>query len=226
MKLEHPMAFFYHDSLLIKRMQQTTIIYGIIARRKSRAFYFLMYLTRTIPMTTESTVIIGLHNPKSPTNVGAVMRAAGCYDASQVRYNGTRYSRAVRFQTDTQNTQERIALVEMDDLTAELDKDVAVVCVEFAVGATSLPSFSHPENAVYIFGPEDGSLPQDIVDRADHVVYVPTHGCMNLAATVNVVLYDRLAKSIGQVDDYQQVIANRDNKNRLKVKAASDQVTQ
>jgi tRNA(Leu) C34 or U34 (ribose-2'-O)-methylase TrmL len=28
------------------------------------------------------------------------------------------------------------------------------------------------------------------------VVYVPTIGCMNLAATVNVVLYDRLAKEL------------------------------
>jgi tRNA(Leu) C34 or U34 (ribose-2'-O)-methylase TrmL len=26
-------------------------------------------------------------------------------------------------------------------------------------------------------------------------VYIPTVGCMNLAATVNVVLYDRLAKA-------------------------------
>jgi tRNA(Leu) C34 or U34 (ribose-2'-O)-methylase TrmL len=27
------------------------------------------------------------------------------------------------------------------------------------------------------------------------VVYIPTVGCMNLAATVNVVLYDRMAKA-------------------------------
>ncbi|OIN29125.1 RNA methyltransferase [Vibrio barjaei] len=172
-------------------------------------------------MTTESTVIIGLHNPKSPTNVGAVMRAAGCYNATQVRYSGTRYSRAVRFQTDTQNTHERIELVEMNDLTADVSDNVSVVCVEFAVGATSLPSFNHPDNAVYVFGPEDGSLPQELVDKADHVVYVPTHGCMNLAATVNVVLYDRLAKSLGPIDDHQQVISNRDNKNRLKVKTVA-----
>ncbi|TOK02114.1 hypothetical protein CGI27_01360, partial [Vibrio parahaemolyticus] len=56
-------------------------------------------------------------------------------------------------------------------------------------------------------------------DAYHHVVYVPTHGCMNLAATVNVVLYDRLAKSLGEIDDQAQVIANRDNKNRLKVKS-------
>ncbi|TXY06003.1 RNA methyltransferase [Vibrio mimicus] len=169
-------------------------------------------------MTTQSTVMIGLHNPKSPTNVGAVMRAAGCYSATQVRYNGTRYNRAARFQTDTQNIQERIDLVEMVDLTAGLDHDVEIVCVELVVGATALPHFEHPEKAIYLFGPEDGSLPQDVVDKAHHVVYVPTHGCMNLAATVNVVMYDRMAKSLGAIDDREQVIANRDNKNRLKVK--------
>ncbi|ENM3904953.1 RNA methyltransferase [Vibrio cholerae] len=169
-------------------------------------------------MTTEPTVIIGLHNPKSPTNVGAVMRAAGCYNATQVRYNGSRYSRAARFQTDTQNSHERIDLLEMDDLTASLESDVAIVCVELVVGATALPHFAHPEKAIYLFGPEDGSLPQEVVDKAHHVVYVPTHGCMNLAATVNVVMYDRLAKTLGAIDDNAQVIANRDNKNRLRVK--------
>ena len=66
---------------------------------------------------------------------------------------------------------------------------------------------------------EDGSLPQEVLDQAHRVVYVPTHGCMNLTATVNVVLYDRLAKSLGEIDDQTQVIANRDNKNRLKVKS-------
>ncbi|MEF1199312.1 RNA methyltransferase [Vibrio owensii] len=170
-------------------------------------------------MTTKPTAIIGLYNPKSPTNVGAVLRAAGCYDAAQVRYNGTRYSRAVKFQTDTQNSQERIQLVEMEDLTANVTDDVEIVCVELVVGATALPHFTHPENAIYVFGPEDGSLPQEMVDKANHVVYVPTHGCMNLAATVNVVLYDRMAKTLGTIDDHQQVLANRDNKNRLKMKA-------
>ncbi|WJT10254.1 RNA methyltransferase [Vibrio harveyi] len=170
-------------------------------------------------MTTKPTAIIGLYNPKSPTNVGAVLRAAGCYDAAQVRYSGTRYSRAVKFQTDTQNSQERIQLVEMEDLTANVADDVEIVCVELVVGATALPHFTHPENAIYVFGPEDGSLPQEMVDKAHHVVYVPTHGCMNLAATVNVVLYDRMAKTLGTIDDHQQVLANRDNKNRLKMKA-------
>ncbi len=51
----------------------------------------------------EVNVSIGLTNPKSPTNVGAVMRAAGCYQVDAVYYTGTRYDRASAFYTDTQN---------------------------------------------------------------------------------------------------------------------------
>lgn len=34
----------------------------------------------------------------------------------------------------------------------------------------------------------------ELVERIKNVVYIPTRGCMNLAATVNVLLYDRPAK--------------------------------
>ncbi|MDO7644738.1 MAG: hypothetical protein MUQ62_08500, partial [Reinekea forsetii] len=68
------------------------------------------------------------------------------------------------------------------------------VCVDLIEGATALSDFVHPERALYIFGPEDGSLSQAVIDQADAVVYIPTIGCLNLAATVNIVLYDRAAK--------------------------------
>ena len=69
------------------------------------------------------------------------------------------------------------------------------VAVELVEGARPLPEYTHPDRALYIFGPEDGSLQQEILDWCGaEVVYIPTQGCMNLAATVNVVLYDRLAK--------------------------------
>jgi tRNA(Leu) C34 or U34 (ribose-2'-O)-methylase TrmL len=45
---------------------------------------------------------IGLFNPKSPENVGSVMRAAGCYGINSVFYTGKRYDYAKPFYTDTQ----------------------------------------------------------------------------------------------------------------------------
>ncbi len=123
-------------------------------------------------MSNKRYACIGLSNPKSPSNVGAIMRAAGCYGAASVFYTGTRYDRAKDFVTDTKKAHQDI-LVE---------------------GARSLPEYTHPDRALYIFGAEDGSLSKEIRDWCEDVVYIPTKGCMNLAATVNVVLYDRLAK--------------------------------
>jgi tRNA(Leu) C34 or U34 (ribose-2'-O)-methylase TrmL len=70
------------------------------------------------------------------------------------------------------------------------------VAVDLIEGATSLVEFKHPERAFYIFGAEDQTLGRRVLDWCKNVVYVPTDRCMNLAATVNVVLYDRLAKQL------------------------------
>jgi tRNA(Leu) C34 or U34 (ribose-2'-O)-methylase TrmL len=172
-------------------------------------------------MPNSQAVIIGLCNPKSPSNVGSVMRAAGCYQAHAVRYTGVRFARSAQYHTDTKDIKSKISLAHTDDLLADLPSDMQVVCIELVEGATPLPAFVHPERAIYIFGPEDGSIPQDIIDQASHVVYIPTIGCMNLAATVNVLLYDRLAKTGLDIDHEARIISSRDTNNRLKVKAAT-----
>jgi tRNA(Leu) C34 or U34 (ribose-2'-O)-methylase TrmL len=97
-------------------------------------------------------------------------------------------------------------------------ENMKIVCVEFAENATALPEFLHPDNAFYIFGPEDDTLAQDVINRADTVVYVPTMGCMNLAATVNVVLYDRLAKSSLYIEGNEFIRRSRDTNNTLKAR--------
>lgn len=145
-------------------------------------------------------VTIGLTNPKSTANVGFVMRAAGCFAVDQVLYSGHRYDRAVKLSTDTKKARLGIPLLHVnvfgvDHLEDAVDSDTKIVCVDLIPGATPLPAFQHPEKALYIFGPEDGSISQDTVDKADYVVFVPTIGCMNLAASVHVLLYDRLSKS-------------------------------
>ncbi len=145
------------------------------------------------------------------------MRAAGCYQASAVRYTGERFLRAVKYQTDTKNITSKTPLVQVNNLLTDLPEGTALVCVEFAEGATPLPQFEHPRQALYVFGPEDGSLPQNMIDAADHVVFVPTIGCMNLAASVNVVLYDRLCKSTHAANHEELIKRSRDNNNRLVV---------
>lgn len=164
-------------------------------------------------------VVIGLTDPKSPTNVGAVMRAAGCYQANEVRYTGVRYARAAKFHTDTKDVLRKIPLNSVESLIDCILPEQRVICVDLVEGATPLPDFEHPENALYIFGPEDGTIAQEVIDRADAVVYVPTIGCMNLAASVNVLLYDRLAKRTPTHLGDELIKKSRDTNNKVKVKS-------
>lgn len=167
----------------------------------------------------QTSVSIGLTKPKSPTNVGAVMRAAGCFRVKAVFYTGTRYDRAAKFSTDTKDVGQNIPLTGVENLLDGIPEQVKIVCVELVEGATPLPEFQHPDNVIYIFGPEDGTISQDAIDRADSVVYIPTVGSMNLAATVNVVLYDRLSKSeAGHASD-ELVRESRDTNNTVKLKS-------
>ena len=136
--------------------------------------------------------LIGLHLPKSPINVGSVLRAAGNYDANLVAITGQRYAKAP---TDTMKAYRRIPLVEVADLFDVIPYDCVPVAVDLLEGAKCLFTYKHPERAYYIFGPEDGTLGRGITDRCRDKIYVPTNGCMNLAATVNVILYDRMAKA-------------------------------
>ena len=170
-------------------------------------------------------ISIGLLNPKSPENVASVLRAAGNYRVNSVFYTGTRYPRAARLNPCTVDMSRKvskdIALKGVDYLIEETPEDLNIICVEFAENAIALPEYRHPHDALYIFGPEDGTIGQNIIDRADAVVYVPTVGCMNLAATVNVVLYDRLAKSSNDfsssLEGNRLIRKSRDINNCLKV---------
>jgi len=135
---------------------------------------------------------VGLYSPKTEANLGGVMRACGCYEAAMVAIEGHRYRRMV---TDTQAAYRHIPLLH-GDLLDMVPFDCVPVAVELRDDAVSLVEYTHPRSAFYIFGPEDGDIPERIAAKCRDRVYVPTNFCMNLAATVNVVLYDRLQKSL------------------------------
>jgi tRNA(Leu) C34 or U34 (ribose-2'-O)-methylase TrmL len=134
---------------------------------------------------------IGLDNPKTDINVGSALRAAGIYGASFVAATGGRFKKAP---TDTMKHYRHLPLLRPESLKEVLPFDCVPVAVDLIEGATPLPMYEHPERAFYIFGAEDNTLGSRITSWCRDIIYVPTNGCMNLAAAVNVILYDRMAK--------------------------------
>ena len=138
---------------------------------------------------------VGLDNPKSSVNVGAALRAAGVYKASFVAASGGRWSSD---KTDTMKHYRHLPFFRPESVFDLMPFDCVPVAVDLVEGAMPLHEYQHPERAFYIFGAEDATLGDRVLNHCRDKVYVPTEGCMNLAATVNVILYDRLAKQLAK----------------------------
>lgn len=147
-------------------------------------------------MSARGYAAVGLHHPKDPANIGGVLRAAHCYGVQMVALSGERMSaKQICAATNTSKAERHIPVLR-GDLKSLIPYGAVPVAVDLVEGAVDLPTFVHPRSAFYVFGPEDGTLGKAVLDWCPFKVMVPTAYCMNLAATVNVVLYDRLAKAM------------------------------
>lgn len=140
---------------------------------------------------------IALINPKHARNVGMAIRIASCYDISQVWYTGNRFrlddgQRLPR--EERMKGYGEVELIQNDYLFDCFSKDIVPVAVEVRDNSELLPNFEHPENALYVFGPEDGSIPSSYLRHCHRLVVIPTKHCLNLATAVSTVMYDRMYK--------------------------------
>ena len=145
---------------------------------------------------------VALHRPSRRENIGGVLRAADVYGVELVVLGGGALPpQPLGHPTDTTEAWCRIPVVFADEVPDALPDDCIPVAVERVAEATPLPEFEHPERAMYLFGPENGSLDERMLERCAHVVSIPGRECSNLAAVVNVVLYDRVAKRWAHLRD-------------------------
>ena len=79
-------------------------------------------------------VSVGLCNPKSPENVGSVLRAAGNYRVDSVFYTGQRYERALKLNPDIPNVSrkvsENVSIVAVESLINYVPKDLKIIIIK------------------------------------------------------------------------------------------------
>ena len=163
---------------------------GAIAKR--------MIIGKNAPLLGEAPSI-ALVNPKFARNVGAVIRVAACFGMKQVWFSGDRMNIDPTGKERIPREERikgyaNVQLIQNDMFFNQFPKDVVPVAIELKDGAEQLHTFEHPEKALYVFGPEDGSLKRDELIRCHRRVVIPTRHCLNLATAVSIVMYDRLAK--------------------------------
>jgi len=142
-----------------------------------------------------------LVNPKHPANLGQAWRACSGFGVEQLWFTGDRMFRACAGLTrlpreERMKGYKDVTVIHDDRFLDRFDSPVIPVCVEVMHGAEDLTTFAHPKNALYIFGPEDGSVPKWLHYHCHRFLGIPTDHCLNLAAAVCTILYDRRAKRV------------------------------
>ncbi|MGI9433466.1 MAG: RNA methyltransferase [Geminicoccaceae bacterium] len=135
---------------------------------------------------------IGAEAISKPMNLGNLIRSAHAFGASFAFLVDAHYTVASA-RSDTSEAEKQLPVYRFDrpdELV--LPKTCALVGVELLDEAIELPSFRHPLNAAYVFGPERGSLSPAMVARCGHVVKIPTRFCINLAVAGAIIMYDRM----------------------------------
>lgn len=146
-----------------------------------------------------------LQNPKYAHNVGAVLRSCSCYGIPQLIFTGTRVpmpgdaggKKGVRLPREERMKGYRdVELINTDYPFDRFPLDgVQIVGVEILPAAAPLTWFEHADDAIYVFGPEDGSISKSFCGLCHQILYIPARHCLNLAVAVSTVLYDRQYKA-------------------------------
>jgi tRNA(Leu) C34 or U34 (ribose-2'-O)-methylase TrmL len=148
--------------------------------------------------TKKDTPSIVLINPKYPHNVGAALRACSCFGAKNIIFTGDRVSLEPKGVKGYRLPREErmkgysdVKIINDNYPFNRFPKDVVPIAVEVRDNSERLQYFDHPRNAIYVFGPEDGSIPQIALKHCHRFLLIPSKHCLNLAAAVYLILYKR-----------------------------------
>lgn len=142
-----------------------------------------------------------LINPKFAHNVGTAIRNASCFGLEQVWFTGNRLEADLKSSGRKRLPREErirgykeVELIQFEYPFDHFERGVTPVAIEVRENSENLHDFVHPENPVYVFGPEDGSISSVYLRHCHRLVVIPARHCLNLSVAMALVLYDRQLK--------------------------------
>ncbi len=135
---------------------------------------------------------IGMEGVSKAGNAGAVFRTAHAFGAAFLFSVGDSPGIAATRRADTSDATRHLPFYPWETpASMALPRLTQLVGVEVVDDAIALPSFRHPLQAAYVFGPERASLSAAMLGRCAFVVRIPTRFAINLAVAAAIVMYDR-----------------------------------
>ena len=144
---------------------------------------------------------IGVEGISKPMNVGSLLRSAHSFGASFFFTVSPAVDIRAMQASDTSGAFGHIPFYNFETpADVLLPANTSLVAVELLPDAVDLPSFRHPRRAVYVLGPELGSVSDALLARCDYTIKIPMKFCVNVGVAGALVMYDRLI-SLGKFAD-------------------------
>lgn len=135
---------------------------------------------------------IGVESLSKTGNFGNLIRTAHAFGASFC-FSINADTKMRRFGADTARSTESIPYYQWDNVgSIQLPAACKLIGIELLDEAVDLPSFRHPAQAAYVLGPERDSLSDELIERCDYTIKIPTSFCINVATAGAIVMYDRI----------------------------------
>ena len=140
--------------------------------------------------------------PKYYSNVYSVLRLADGIEMDEVLIVNP--SSSIRKYLEKKMVKDRYpyARARIFDTTAQLleyiQGDYKVV-MEITPVSKDIRSFKWRREPTIVVGPEDGSVPEEVLSSADDIVYLPMRGkvrCLNVSCAATIAVWDYIVKSL------------------------------
>ena len=132
-------------------------------------------------------------------NISTVVRNANAFLAKEVIIYGSRkWDRRGAVGSHNYNRMKYFSEDQFNDLVRYIDS-YTVVCVDNIESASTLSEYEWPrvQHTLLVFGQEQVGIPQNILDLADDVVYIPQYGSvrsLNVGTASGIVMHEYCSK--------------------------------
>lgn len=137
-----------------------------------------------------------VEHPRYHVNIGTLLRSAYNFNAAFLATIGRRYNCQASDTTDAWRHIPLLHFLTWEEYRCYAPFGWQPVAVELREDAESLPRFVHPKSAMYLLGPENGSLSQEAIRMCKYKIVIPSRHCLNVATAGAIVMYDRISKEI------------------------------
>ncbi len=169
---------------------------------------------------------IGIDGASKEGNMGNLVRTAHAFGASFafavnpkiVTHTGEYVTKNL---SDTSKSHQQIPFYNYASVDeVDVPQGCQLVGVEICDEAIDLPSFHHPNQAVYVLGGERSSVSPEMMARCQHFIKIPTKFCLNVATAGAIVMYDR-HRMIGGYADRPIMAGKKPEERKAHVHGAS-----